>query len=127
MPIGRIWREHSETLEAALPRVANLAKHFLSWQESHQVRIAAGKIGHRREGNDVYVRLLGDRFYRLDLRGEQRPEDQPGSPTDHRARGARGTGGISAGVVRHQNHAVTAALEQCQLRSVEDRLTECGI
>ncbi len=127
MPVGRIGRERRETGEAAFARIADLAHYFLPRQEAHQIDIAAGKGGDCRERNDVYVGLLGNRLYRLNLGGEQWPQYQPCSVADDRACGAGGAGRIPAGVARHQDQAVAAALEECQLRRVEEGLTEFGI
>ena len=71
--------------------------------------------------------LLGDRFDRLDFGGEQRPEDEPRPIADHCACGAGRAGCVPAGVARHQDQAVAAALEQGQLRRVEDGPTKFGI
>ena len=100
MPVGRVRRERRETGEAAFARIADLAHYLLPRQESHQIDIAAGEAGYRREGDDVYMRLLGNRLYRLDLGGEQRPENQPHSVADDRACGAGGASRIPPGVAR---------------------------
>ena len=100
MPVGRVRRERRETGEAAFARIADLAHYLLPRQESHQIDIAAGEAGYRREGDDVYMRLLGNRLYRLDLGGEQRPENQPHSVADDRASGAGGASRIPPGVAR---------------------------
>src|SRR5438067_13768183 len=110
MPVRRVGRERRETGEAAFTREADLAHHLLPRQEAHQINVATGEAGNRREGDDVYVGLLGDWFYRLDFGGEQWTEDQPRAAADDRACGARGASRVPTGVAGHQDQAFTAAL-----------------
>ena len=110
-----------------LARLADLADDFLARQKAHQKGIAAGELGHRRKGDDVEVGVAGERLDRFDLGGEQRPEDQSRAVADHRARRLGRPVGVPAGVAGNQCQPIARRFEQCQLRCVEDRLTELGI
>jgi len=67
------------------------------------------------------------RLDRFDLGSEQRPEDQPRTVVDHRARRFCRPTGAPAGVARDQCQPIVRCFEQGQLCRVEQRLAELSI
>jgi hypothetical protein len=72
-----------------------------------------------REGDHVDPSVLRHRLHRLDLAGEQRPEDELGALGQCRAGGARGTLRRSFGVARQQDEMLVGEIEQRDLRRIQ--------
>ena len=122
----RIGRQRGKPGEAALAGKRHLAHDFLARQKTHQKHIPASQLRGGREGDDVDMRVARHRSDRLDLGGEQRPEDQLRALGDGRARRAGATA-LGGSVARDQRQLVAGGGEQRELRRFQHRLAELGI